>query len=91
MANLYVSHDNIQCVLLHTWLKKIHKIMRKNIHECKIQSQDSAIQCLCPTAVVMLFALVYIFLGPIFSQTLEAGYTDRFYVVLSVPLVNSRL
>jgi len=57
-------------------------MMRKNIRECKIQSQESAIQCLCPTAVVVQFALVYVLLGPIFSQTLEAGYTYRFYVVL---------
>lgn len=66
-------------------------MMRKNIRECKIQSQESAIQCLCPTAVVVQFALVYVLLGPIFSQTLEAGYTYRFYVVLWVPLVISRL
>jgi len=65
--------------------------MRKNIHECKIQSQDSAIQCLCPAAVVMQFALVYVLLSSILTQTLEAGYTDRFYVVLSVRPVNSRL
>jgi hypothetical protein len=66
-------------------------MMRKNILECKIQNQDSAIQCLCPTAAVMQFALVYVLLSPIFSQTLEVGYIDRFYVVLSVPPVNSRL
>jgi hypothetical protein len=71
--------------------KKIHKMIRKNIHECKIQNQDSAIQFLCQTAAVRQFALVYILLSPIFSQTLEAGYTDRFYVVLSVPPVNCRL